>query len=80
MSFPFNTEVHLMEWGDCEVNYDVIEGDPSVGFDEYYEFEVIYAGDEDGSYENTDIVDKLSDEELEQVINAIKQDLNNDKY
>jgi len=80
MNYPFSTEVHLMDWGDCEVNYGIIDGDPSVGLDEDYEFEVIYAGDEDGSYENTDIYDKLSDEDFKDVINAIKEDINHDQY
>lgn len=76
MTFNFSCEVDLVKWGTCEVKYDVIDGDDSVGLAEDFEFEVLYSGDDDDYLpEGTDLVDMLDEVEMSQVIKAIKEDL-----
>jgi hypothetical protein len=77
MNFPYSTTVDLPNWGECEVNYDVIEGDPAWGLEESYEWEVIYGGDfEDvGFIEGTEITTMMSESENQLIIKAIEKDL-----
>lgn len=76
MKFSFTCEVDLFKWGPCQVNYNTIDGDSSVGLPEDYEFEVLYGGDDDDYLpEGTDIVDMLDDKEMNEVIKAIRKDL-----
>lgn len=75
-NYPSWTTVDLTEYGTCDVNYDVIPGDKSVGLDEEYEFKVLYGGDdEDYIPEGTDITYQLSEGETCEVIAAIIRDL-----
>lgn len=76
MNYPYTCEVMLMEWGDCEINYDIIDGDASVGLPVSYEFEVLYGGD-DIEYlaKGTDLVDMLTEQELQEVEEAIEKDI-----
>jgi len=55
--------VDLGDWGDCDVSYTVIEGDPSVGEPDFYEYDVYYQGDEDGSRKGEEISGALTDAE-----------------
>ena len=64
--------VDLGDWGPCDVRYTVIEGDPSVGEPDFYEYDVIYAGDEDGSRKGEEISGALTDAEHNQVIKEIQ--------
>jgi hypothetical protein len=67
--------VDLGDWGPCDVRYTVIDGDPSVGEPDFYEYDVIYAGDEDGSREGEEISGALTDAEHHQIIKEIKDQL-----
>ena len=67
--------VDLCDWGPCDVRYTVIDGDPSVGEPDFYEYDVIYAGDEDGSREGEEISGALTDAEHNQIIKEIKDQL-----
>jgi hypothetical protein len=64
--------VDLGDWGPCDVRYTVIEGDPSVGEPDFYEYDVIYAGDEDGSRKGEEISGALTDAEHNQIIKEIQ--------
>jgi hypothetical protein len=64
--------VDLGDWGPCDVRYTVNEGDPSVGEPDFYEYDVIYAGDEDGSRKGEEISGALTDAEHNQIIKEIK--------
>jgi hypothetical protein len=67
--------VDLGDWGDCDVSYTVIEGDPSVGEPDFYEYDVYYQGDEDGSRKGEEISGALTDAEHNQIIKKIKDQL-----
>jgi hypothetical protein len=77
MNFPYSTTVDLLNWGECQVNYDVIEGDPDWGLEESYEWEIIYNGGDDnvGFDEGEDITQMMSDSEDNSIIEAIEKDL-----
>ena len=62
----------LGDYCDVDVEYDVIEGDPSVGLKEDYEFTVT-CQDEQGN--EVDITDDLDVDEVLDVIEAIKKDI-----
>ena len=64
--------VDLGDWGDCDVKYTVIEGDPSVGEPDFYEYDVYYQGDEDGSRKGEEISGALTDAEHNQIIKEIQ--------
>lgn len=75
--FPYTCEVDLPNWGECEVNYYVEPADPSVGFQEAYEWQIIYGGafEDVGFEEGADITLMMSPEEEMKIEKAIKQDL-----
>lgn len=77
MSFSFSTMVDLPNWGECELNYDVLEGDPDWGLEESYEWEIIYGGGDDnvGFDEGEDITQMMSESENQLIIQAIEKDL-----
>jgi hypothetical protein len=62
---------------DVDVEYDVIDGDDSVGLPVDYEFTATYIND-DGVEE--DITEKLTPKEYAEVIKAIEEDLERDDY
>jgi len=64
--------VDLGDWGECDVKYNVIEGDPEWGEEEFYEYEVYYQGDEDGSRKGEEISGALTDAEHNKVVKEIK--------
>jgi hypothetical protein len=65
------------DYFDVDVEYDVIDGDDSVGLPVDYEFTVTYIND-DGVEE--DITEKLTPKEYAEVIKAIEEDLERDDY
>ena len=77
MNFPFSTSIDLPNWGECEINYDVIEGDPNWGLQESYEWEIIYGGafEDVGFSEGDDISRMMSQSEERLIIQAIEKDL-----
>jgi hypothetical protein len=62
------------EYFDVDVEYDVIDGDDSVGLDTDYEFTVTFIN-EHGLPE--DFTQNLTDAEKAEIIEAIEEDLNN---
>ena len=67
--------VDLGDWGPCDVKYTVIDGDPSVGEPDFYEYDVYYQGDEDGSRKGEEISGALTDAEHNQIIKEIQDQL-----
>jgi hypothetical protein len=65
------------DYFDVDIEYDVIDGDDSVGLPVDYEFTVTYIND-DGVEE--DITEKLTPKEYAEVIKAIEEDLERDEY
>jgi hypothetical protein len=72
---------HMRFLGDnyyeVDIEYEVIPGDPSVGFAEDYEFTATVT-DEQGN--EIDITDDLTHKEIWEVIEAIKEDMNSSEY
>jgi hypothetical protein len=64
--------VDIGDWGPCDVRYTVIDGDSEWGEPDFYEYDVIYAGDEDGSRKGEEISGALTDAEHHQIIKEIK--------
>jgi len=62
----------LGDYCDVDVEYEVIEGDDSVGLKEDYEFTVTCA-DEQGN--EVDITDDLTETEVWEVVEAIQRDM-----
>ena len=62
----------LGDYCDVDVEYDIIDGDASVGLNEDYEF-IATATDEQGN--EIDITDDLTREEVYEIIQAIKEDI-----
>jgi hypothetical protein len=60
------------DYFDVDVEYDIIDGDPSVGLRTDYEFSVTYVN-EQGLPE--DFTDNLSEDEIAEVIEAIEKDI-----
>jgi hypothetical protein len=75
----FYTHIRFLgsDYCDVDIEYDVIDGDPSVGFAEDYEFTATTT-DEHGN--EIDITDDLTREEIYEVIEAIKKDLKDEEY
>jgi hypothetical protein len=67
----------LGDYCDVDVEYDIIDGDDSVGLPVDYEFTATYM-DELGN--EVDITEKLEPEEYAEVIKAIEEDLERDDY
>jgi hypothetical protein len=65
------------DYFDVDVEYDIIDGDDSVGLPVDYEFTATYIND-DGVEE--DITEKLTPKEYAEVIKAIEKDLERDDY
>ena len=76
MSFYTNIDI-LGDYCDVDIEYDIIDGDDSVGLPVEYEFTATYM-DELGN--EVDITEKLYSEQYAQVIKAIKEDLKRDDY
>jgi len=77
MSFYTNIKYLGDDYFDVDIEYDVIDGDDSVGLPVDYEFTATYIND-DGIEE--DITEKLTPEECAEVIKAIEEDLERDDY
>lgn len=74
----FYTHIRFLgDYCDVDIEYEVIEGDPSVGLPQYYEFTATCI-DENGK--EVDITEELTPEEYEEVIQEIEKDLEKDDY
>jgi len=67
----------LGDWCDVDIEYEVIDGDDSVGLAEDYEFTAT-ATDEHGN--EIDITDDLTREDVFDVIEAIRKDMKSSEY
>lgn len=67
----------LGDYCDVDIEYEVIDGDESVGLKEDYEFTATCI---DESGKEVDISDELTPDEYMEVVKAIKQDLEKDDY
>jgi hypothetical protein len=65
------------DYFDVDIEYEIIDGDDSVGLPVDYEFAATYIND-DGVEE--DITEKLTPKEYAEVIKAIEEDLERDDY
>lgn len=65
------------DYFEVDVEYEVIEGDESVGLAEDYEFTATIT-DEQGN--EVDITDDLTREEIWEVIEAIRKDMSKSEY
>jgi hypothetical protein len=65
------------DYFDVDIEYDIIDGDDSVGLPVDYEFTATYINDA-GIEE--DITEKLTPKEYAEVIKAIEEDLERDDY
>ena len=72
MSFYLNMPFLGDDYCDVDVEYDIIDGDPSVGLPTDYEFSVTYIN-EYGLPE--DFTENLTEDEISEVIEAIKKDI-----
>ena len=77
MSFYINIPFLGNNYYDVDVEYDIIDGDDSVGLPVDYEFTATYQ-DENGK--EIDITDDLTPQEYAEVIKAIEEDLDYDGY
>jgi hypothetical protein len=74
----FYTHIKFLgDYCDVDVEYDIIDGDKSVGLKEDYEFTAT-ATDENGN--EIDITDELTREEVWEVVEAIKKDISYSEY
>lgn len=75
----FYTSIRYLgdSYDNVDIEYDIIDGDASVGLYEDYEFTATYQ-DEKGN--EVDITEDLTPEEMAEVIAAIKEDLKRDDY
>ena len=64
--------VDLGDWGECDVKYNFIKGDREWGEEDFYEYEVYYQGDEDGSRKGEEISGALTDAEHSKIVKEIK--------
>jgi len=72
MSFYLNMKWVGDDYFDVDVEYDIIDGDPSVGLRTDYEFSVTYVND-NGLTE--DFTEKLTEDEIAEIIEAIEKDI-----
>lgn len=68
-------EVEVGDWGPCDVKYEFIPGDKDWGEKDFYEYDVYYRGDEDGSRKGEEISGYLTEKEHNQIIREIKADV-----
>jgi len=77
MSFVFYMTTLGDEYWDVRVEYDIIDEDDSVGLPMAFEFDVFFVNEEG---KEIDLTDSLTPEELDEVIEAIKEDMKSDDY
>jgi hypothetical protein len=65
------------DYFDVDVEYTIIDGDPSVGLPVDFEFDVSFVNEKG---ETVDLSDSLTPDEFAEVIKAIEEDLERDDY
>lgn len=65
------------DYYDVDVEYDVIDGDDSVGLPVDYEFSATVVDEDDNVI---DITNDLTEEEVQEVYDAIKKDMNKTEW
>jgi hypothetical protein len=65
------------DYCDVDVEYDVIDGDDSVGLPVDYEFSATVVDEDDNVI---DITNDLTEEEIQEVYDAIKKDMNKTEW
>jgi len=77
MNFKFIMPALGDEYCDVRVEYDIIDGDDSVGLPMSFEFDVYFINEKG---EGIDLSDSLTPAEFDEVIEAIKEDMKSDDY
>jgi len=77
MSYYLNMKCLGDDYFDVDVEYTIIDGDPSVGLPVDFEFDVSFVNEKG---ETVDLSDSLTPDEFEEVIKAIEEDLERDDY
>jgi len=77
MNFKFIMPALGDEYCDVRVEYDIIDGDDSVGLEMSFEFDVYFINEKG---EGIDLSDSLTPAEFDEVIEAIKEDMKSDDY
>ena len=77
MSFYLNIQFLGSDYCDVDVEYDVIDGDDSVGLSVDYEFTATVVDEDDNVI---DITNDLTEEEIDEVYDAIKKDMNKTEW
>jgi len=77
MNFKFIMPALGDEYCDVRVEYDIIDGDDSVGLPMAFEFDVYFINEKG---EGIDLSDSLTPAETDEVIEAIKEDMKSDDY
>lgn len=72
-------EIDLGDWGPCDVNYTFYKGDEHWGEEDYFEYDVYYRGDEDGSRKGKEISAELSDAEHAQIVKELKANMDRER-
>lgn len=62
-------------WGPCDVKWLYVKGDESWGEEGYFEYDVYYRGDEDGSRNGEEISIHLTDADHKKIIREIEDSL-----
>jgi len=77
MMFYLNMQYLGDDYSDVDVEYDIIDGDDSVGLAVDYEFQVTVINEYGLP---VDITEDLKDKERREIIEAIEEDLKRDDY
>jgi len=77
MSYYLNMKWVGDDYFDVDVEYDIIDGDASVGLDTDYEFTVTYTNEYGLP---VDFTEDLTDKEKAEIIEAIEKDMERDDY
>lgn len=72
-------EVELGDWGPCDIRYEFFEGDKEWGEADFFEYDVLYRGDEDGSRKGEEISGYLSDADHRNIVKELKADMDRER-
>jgi hypothetical protein len=65
-------EMEVGDWGPCDIKYEFIPGDKDWGEKDFFEYEVYYQGDEDGSRKGEEISRELTEQEHDQIVKELR--------
>ena len=72
-------EIEVGDWGPCDVKYTFYKGDAHWGEEDYFEYDVYYQGDEDGSRKGQEISAELSDAEHAYIVKELKAQMDRER-